>query len=84
MTKKNDWKNREGVVYSTKSDYEFTYDTGEEANTLPPQQQNLKVLCWANCRPGTADEISKIKMRGRWLRQGRYHFNTRRHACKNS
>ncbi|MCA4896513.1 MAG: translation initiation factor [Cytophagales bacterium] len=52
MTKKNDWKNREGVVYSTKSDYEFTYDTGEEANTLPPQQQNLKVQLDTSGRAG--------------------------------
>jgi translation initiation factor 1 len=52
MTKKNDWKNREGVVYSTKSDFEFTYDAGEEANTLPPQQQNLKVQLDTSGRAG--------------------------------
>ncbi|MFO0359002.1 MAG: translation initiation factor [Flavobacteriales bacterium] len=52
MTKKNDWKNREGVVYSTKSDFEFTYDAGKEENTLPPQQQNLKVQLDTSGRAG--------------------------------
>jgi translation initiation factor 1 len=40
---KKDQSRREGVVYSTNSD--FTYQTNEpnEANTLPPQQQQLRV-----------------------------------------
>jgi len=39
----NNWKERLGVVYSTNPD--FKYDTGEveEQQTLPPQQQNLRV-----------------------------------------
>ncbi|MCX8491452.1 MAG: translation initiation factor [Cyclobacteriaceae bacterium] len=52
MAKKNDWKNRDGVVYSTKPDFEFTYDAAEEAKTLPPQQQNLKVQLDTSGRAG--------------------------------
>lgn len=41
--KKQDWKDRLNVVYSTNPDYE--YDTPQEENieTLPPQQQKLRV-----------------------------------------
>ena len=41
--KKNDWKERLNIVYSTNPD--FSYETEEEnvAETLPPQQQRLKV-----------------------------------------
>ncbi|MDR0954127.1 MAG: translation initiation factor [Rikenellaceae bacterium] len=39
----NDWKARLGMVYSTNPDFEYTADDRSEAQTLPPQQQNLKV-----------------------------------------
>lgn len=41
--KKNDWKERLNIVYSTNPD--FSYETEEEnvAETLPPQQQCLRV-----------------------------------------
>lgn len=52
MAKKNDWKNREGVVYSTSSDFDYTYKQDEEAATLPPQQQQLKVLLDKSGRAG--------------------------------
>lgn len=39
----NDWKARLGVVYSTSSDFNYEKEGGEEQETLPPQQQNLKV-----------------------------------------
>lgn len=52
MSKKNDWKKRDGVVYSTESDFDFSYQQNEEKNTLPPQQQNLKVLLDKNMRAG--------------------------------
>ncbi len=42
MAKKNK-KNRDGIVYSTNSDYEYEYDGVEDDETLAPQQQNLKV-----------------------------------------
>jgi translation initiation factor 1 len=50
--KKNDWKNREGVVYSTSSDFSYSYDQKEEAQTLPPQQQNLRVQLDKSLRAG--------------------------------
>ena len=52
MGKKNDWKRREGVVYSTEPDFGYTYNAGTEAETLPPQQQNLKVSLDKSGRAG--------------------------------
>ena len=43
MSKKNDWKNREGVIYSTNSDFTYAYTHTEEAETLPPAKQNLRI-----------------------------------------
>ncbi len=39
----NDWKDRLGVVFSTNRDFSYEKEGGEESQTLPPQQQNLKV-----------------------------------------
>jgi translation initiation factor 1 len=52
MAKKNEWKNREGVVYSTNQEFNYEFSGGEEANTLPPQQQSLKVILDKNQRAG--------------------------------
>ena len=52
MAKKNDWKNREGVVYSTASDFDYNYKHDVEATTLPPQQQQLKVMLDKSGRAG--------------------------------
>lgn len=52
MAKSNDWKKRDGVVYSTSSDFQFTYSQPENATTLPPAQQNLKVLLDKSMRAG--------------------------------
>ncbi len=52
MAKNNDWKKRDGVVYSTNNDFEFNYGQNEDAATLPPQQQNLKVLLDKSMRAG--------------------------------
>jgi translation initiation factor 1 len=52
MSKKNEWKKRDGVVYSTNQNFEYTDRTEEEAETLPPQQQNLKAMLDKNGRAG--------------------------------
>jgi translation initiation factor 1 len=49
--KSNDWKKRDGVVYSTSED--FDYDSQkEEQVTLSPQQQNLRVQLDKKSRGG--------------------------------
>ncbi len=45
-------KGRQGVVYSTSSDFNYEYDQDNEAETLPPQQQNLKVMLDKKSRGG--------------------------------
>jgi translation initiation factor 1 len=52
MGKKNDWKKREGIVYSTASDFGYDYQQKQEAQTLPPQQQNLKAMLDKSGRAG--------------------------------
>ncbi len=39
----NNRKNREGIVYSTSSDFSYQYNGQEEQETLPASQQKLKV-----------------------------------------
>ena len=39
----NDWKKRLGVVYSTDPDFDYNSQQEEEAETLPPGEQHLKV-----------------------------------------
>lgn len=71
MSKKNDWKKRDGVVYSTESSFDYSYQQSSESNTLPPQQQNLKVQLDKHGRAGkqvtlvtgftgTADDLEKL------------------------
>jgi translation initiation factor 1 len=52
MSKKNDWKNRDGVVFSTNTDFQFRYDQHSEQSTLPARQQNLKVQLDKSGRAG--------------------------------
>ena len=51
-TKKNDWKERLNVVYSTNPDFQYTTDEMEENETLPKQQQKLRVSIEKNHRGG--------------------------------
>lgn len=41
--KSNDWKERLNVVYSTNPDFQYETETVEEAETLPPSAQRLRV-----------------------------------------
>ena len=50
--KKNDWKNRQGVVYSTNAEFNFSVASGAGIKTLPPQQQNLKIALDKSGRAG--------------------------------
>lgn len=54
----NDWKSRLNVVYSTNPD--FVYDTGEsETETLPPQQQELRV--WLDRRQRAGKQVTLVR-----------------------
>jgi len=50
--KNNDWKKREGMVYSTSDNFEFQTDSGEDQETLAPNQQQLKVMLDKKARAG--------------------------------
>lgn len=45
-------KNRDGIVYSTSDDFEYNYDQQEEIDTLPPEEQNLRVQLDKKARAG--------------------------------
>lgn len=40
----NDWKDRLGVVFSTNPDHQYNYDEESEEDTLPNNQQDLRVM----------------------------------------
>ena len=52
MGRKNKWKNREGVVYSTSQDFEYNYHENEEQETLQPSDQQLRVQLDKKARGG--------------------------------
>jgi translation initiation factor 1 len=52
MAKSNDWKKRDGVVFSTNSDFQYNYSQSEAPSTLPAQQQNLRVSLDKSMRAG--------------------------------
>jgi translation initiation factor 1 len=41
--KKNDWKNRDGIVYSTADDYDYDHNEEYTEETLEPEQQQLRI-----------------------------------------
>jgi len=51
MAKEN-FKNRSGVVYSTSSEFNYEYNSEGEAETLSPNQQDLKVMLDKKSRGG--------------------------------
>lgn len=53
MSKKgNEWKKRDGVVYSTSDSFEYNLSDAGSAETLPASQQKLKVLLDKKARAG--------------------------------
>jgi len=74
--KKNDWKDRLGIMYSTNPD--FQYNTGEEGeqDTLPKEKQQLRISLDKRNRggkmvtlitgfTGTSDDLEAV---GKWLK----------------
>lgn len=57
--KNNDWKERLNVVYSTNPDFNYEVDEPCEQNTLPPQQQRLRVSIEKNHRGGKTVTLVK-------------------------
>ena len=51
MAKKNK-KHREGIVYSTNDDFDYQYEEEQVDETLPSNQQNLRVLLDKKARKG--------------------------------
>lgn len=52
MARKNKWKGREGVVFSTGDDYDYSYDEDQEQNTLAANNQLLYVELDKKARGG--------------------------------
>jgi translation initiation factor 1 len=53
MSKKNnDWKKRDGIVFSTADSFEYQFGEEESQDTLPPVQQKLRVLLDKKSRAG--------------------------------
>jgi translation initiation factor 1 len=72
----NDWKDRLGVVFSTNADFQYTTDDLEQPDTLPKQEQRLRVSIEKNGRGGKVVTIVKgfvgcsddIKLLGKYLK----------------
>lgn len=58
-TKKNDWKERLNIVYSTNPDFQYSTDEMEENETIPKQQQRLRVSIEKNHRGGKTVTLVK-------------------------
>ena len=53
MSKKtNDWKKRDGIVFSTADSFDYNFGDEEVQDTLPPSQQKLRVLLDKKSRAG--------------------------------
>lgn len=50
--KPNNWKQREGVVYSTNKDFDYNTPGQDETETLSPSQQQLRVSLDKSGRAG--------------------------------
>ena len=52
-------KNIQGVVYSTNPDFKYNVNVAEEAETKPPQQQELRVFIEKKHRGGKTATVIK-------------------------
>lgn len=53
MSKKtNDWKKRDGIVFSTADSFDYQFGETESQDTLPASQQKLRVLLDKKARAG--------------------------------
>jgi translation initiation factor 1 len=53
MSKKtNDWKKRDGIVFSTADSFDYKFGEEESQETLSPSQQKLRVLLDKKSRAG--------------------------------
>ncbi|MBR2637611.1 MAG: translation initiation factor [Bacteroidaceae bacterium] len=57
--KNNDWKDRLNIVYSTNPDFQYSTGENEDIETLPKQQQKLRVSIEKNHRGGKTVTIIK-------------------------
>ena len=73
-----DWKERLGMVYSTNPDFAYDYGEEQEAETLAPAKQNLRVWRDTKGRGGKVATIVRgfvgstenLQNLGRTLKQG--------------
>ncbi|MDR3142398.1 MAG: translation initiation factor [Tannerellaceae bacterium] len=52
--KKNDWKDRLGVMYSTNPEFQYSTEGGTEEDTLPKEKQLLRISLDRRNRGGKA------------------------------
>ncbi len=55
----NDWKERLGMVFSTNPDFEYTTTQEEEATTLAPAEQDLRV--WLDRKHRGGKTVTLVK-----------------------
>lgn len=55
----NDWKERLGVVFSTNPDFMYKTEQQDDQETLPPQQQELRVSLDKKQRKGKSVTLIK-------------------------
>ncbi len=71
------WKDRLGILYSTDPNYQYEYDEVEEAETLAPERQTLRVSISRRHRAGKevtvvtgfVGTIEDLQALGKTLRQ---------------
>jgi translation initiation factor 1 len=74
--KKNEWKERAGVMYSTNPDYRYETGETEETETLPPARQALRLSLDKRNRGGKAVTLvtgfrgtaADLATLGKWLK----------------